>query len=173
MKSLFIQKNIVLIILFLFLFSSVVGACQLFNEKIINYSENPVSDIYGNSPPDTPDIYGPIIGKPGKELEYTIVSTDPESNDIVYCYDWGDDSGEVCIGPYPSGEVVTISHTWFENGTYTITVKASDILGEESGIATLKVKISTSRNNAIIRVKLIEMIHLLKIIKNKIIDLSL
>lgn len=184
MKSIFVKKNIALIIIALFIFSSVVGASSLQNEILINPYENTYFirhiktdefvenflDILGNQPPDTPDINGPTIGKPGVELDYTIVSTDPEENDIVYCFDWGDDTGELCIGPFPSGEEVIISHTWEENGTYTITVKASDILGEESGLATLKVKISTSRISPNFRILLFEIFQVLKKIKSNILD---
>ncbi len=187
MKSSFIQRNIVSIIIALFIFSNVVGASSVYNVKIINPNEKTfctiysrtdefvetILDISGNQPPDTPDISGPTNGKPGIELGYTIVSSDPEGNDIVYCFDWGDDSGQVCIGPYPSGEEVTISHTWNENGTYTITVKASDILGEESGLATLKVRISTSRTTTHYRIILYEIFHVLKKIKNEILDFYL
>ncbi|KYK31380.1 MAG: hypothetical protein AYK22_02555 [Thermoplasmatales archaeon SG8-52-3] len=175
MKGLFIQKKIILLIIVIFIFSSTASASQLYNEKNpcfiylkINEFEENLLVISGNSPPETPDINGPTIGKPGIELEYTIVSTDPESNDIVYCYDWGDDTGQVCIGPYPSGEEVIISHTWTENGTYTITVKASDIFGEESGIASIKVKISTSRNIVRNRNMILELIRFFNIMKGKL-----
>ena len=172
MKSIFNKKNIVLIIVVLFLLPGIVTAESLKYKKLSSSYENTFSgidiepneslknyiDISGNQPPETPDIDGPTIGKPGTKLNYVIVSTDPEENDLIYCFSWGDDSGEVCIGPFPSGEEVPISHTWEENGTYTITVKATDILGAESGLATLKVKISMSRvkiyYNAIIFEKL-------------------
>jgi hypothetical protein len=155
MKKILIHKNYILLIFTLLVFSSITEATSVLNENLINSNDNQVKFQYvisGNQPPETPDISGPTIGKPGIELDYTIVSTDPEQNDIVYCFDWGDDTGEICIGPYPSGEKVTISHTWIQNGTYTITVKASDILGEESGIATMKVRISTSRSISFSRI---------------------
>jgi len=163
MKTLFIQRYIVIIIVALIIGTSVVGAISI-DKKIIKkiYGNKFLSidskldenieiyfDISGNQPPETPDISGPTMGKPGVELSYNIVSTDPEENDIVYCFDWGDDSGQICIGPFKSGEEVIISHTWSENGTYTITVKASDIFGQESGLATLKVKITTYRTKEI------------------------
>ncbi len=187
MKNIFVKRNISLVIIVLFICSSIVGASSLQNEILINQYENTnftintktdefvenFLDISGNQPPETPDINGPTIGKPGFELEYIIVSIDPEDNDIVYCFDWGDDSGQVCVGPFPSGEEVTISHTWDENGTYTITVKASDILGEESGLATLKVKISTSRTSAYYRIILYEIFQVLKKIKSGIFDFHL
>ncbi|UCF49137.1 MAG: PKD domain-containing protein [Thermoplasmatales archaeon] len=175
MKNLFIQKNIVILIILIFIFSSIAGASQVYSEKNNNYFysqkyefDETFLDISGNSPPETPDITGPKTGKPGVEYNYTITSTDPDENDIVYCFSWGDDTGEVCIGPYQSGEEVTISHIWLENGTYTISVKAADILGAESEYATLTVKISMSRSFAYYRNIIYEIFQVLKKIKSDI-----
>jgi hypothetical protein len=153
--------KIIIIIIILFIFVSLVDAGPNQN-KIIDENLVSILNISGNQPPETPEISGPTIGKPGTELEYSICSVDPENNDVIYCFDWGDDTGQICIGPYPSGEEVKISHTWIENGTYTITVKASDIFGEESGLATLRVKISTSRIYPQSRNIIINILHLLK-----------
>jgi len=160
-----IQKKITLVLILFFFMSNITAASPLIFDNKITLDEklkNTNLDLLGNQPPDTPDITGPTTGKPGIELSYTIVSTDPEGNDIVYCFDWGDESGAICIGPYPSGEEVIISHTWLENGTYTITVKASDILGEESGIASLRVRISTNRAAQFSRYILLQKLYLLK-----------
>lgn len=175
-------KKFILIIIPLFIFSGIIGASSIDYEIVKNPHESILSDtilqqdeylksylyISGNQPPETPNINGPTMGKPGVELSYKIVSTDPENNDIVYCFGWGDGTGQLCIGPYPSGEEVTISHTWTENGTYTITVKASDILGGESGIATLKVKITTSRTNECNKIKFLKMILQIEIVYENI-----
>ena len=98
-----------------------------------------------NNPPETPTINGPTKGKAGVEYDYIITTTDPDGDNVYYCIDWGDGSGEVCIGPYASGEEVTASHTWTEDGTYTIKVKARDIYDAESEYATLKVSIPRSK----------------------------
>lgn len=79
-----------------------------------------------NSPPTEPEITGPSSGDVGTSYEYGFCSTDPEGDDIVYCLDWGDDTGEVCIGPFPSGSCITESHTWTAGGSFTIRAKAGD-----------------------------------------------
>jgi hypothetical protein len=160
MKYSLINKNTVLLLTSFFIILCATGICAVDNDLKGNYL-----GIHGNRPPDTPNINGPTIGKPGVQLEYTIVSIDPEGDDIVYCFDWGDDSGQICIGPYPSGEEVLISHTWVENGTFIITVKAADILGEESPLATLRVKISNSRFSANLRLILFDIFHFFKIFR--------
>jgi len=92
-----------------------------------------------NNPPETPDIDGPTEGNAGEEHTYEVCSTDPEGDDIIYCIDFGDDTGEVCVGPFPSGTCASVDHTWIEEGTYTVKVKATDTYGAESDWATLEV----------------------------------
>lgn len=94
-----------------------------------------------NNPPSVPTIEGPTEGTAGISYTYTFSSTDPEGDDIYYCINWSDDSGEVCIGPYASGEEVTASHTWSLPGTYLVKVKARDIYDAESDPGTLEVVI--------------------------------
>ena len=92
-----------------------------------------------NSTPDTPIINGPTNGQAGTEYTYTFVSTDPDGDDLYYCIDWGDNTPEVCIGPFPSGEEQSDSHIWTEKNTYTVRIKARDSNDAESGYGTLDV----------------------------------
>jgi len=115
--------------------------------------ETPWSDPFtltiaplGNQPPKTPSIQGETNGKVGKPYEYTFVTTDPDGDDVYYCINWSDGTGEVCIGPYASGEEVKTTHTWSEKGTYIIRVKAEDVYGAESDWGTLSVKMPCSYN---------------------------
>jgi hypothetical protein len=81
----------------------------------------------GNQPPNIPNISGPTTGTIGEEYTYTIVTTDPDEENVFYWIDWGDDTNTGWIGPYNSGEEVTISHIWYENGIYEIETKAKDV----------------------------------------------
>jgi photosystem II stability/assembly factor-like uncharacterized protein len=92
-----------------------------------------------NNPPNIPEILGQTSGKPGIEYNYTFSSIDPDGDDVVYCIQWGDETGEVCIGPYPSGEIVTVSHIYEERGSYTISAKVEDTNEAESEMGYLKV----------------------------------
>ena len=94
---------------------------------------------YIRSPPSTPDIDGPASGHYGEEYDYTFTAIDPESDDIWYYVDWGDDSNSGWLGPYNSGEAITLSHIWNEEDTYTLRCKAKDTLGGVSEWATLEV----------------------------------
>ena len=115
------------------------------SSQTVSLPQRGIGKMSYNGPPTTPEIDGPKIGVPGIEYEYTVVSTDPDGDDVIYCFNWDDDTGELCIGPFPSGEEATLSHIWTEKGTYTINVYASDIHGHKSENATFKVTISRSR----------------------------
>ena len=103
-------------------------------------------NVSANEPPSLPDINGPIKAKEGEVLTYTFVSIDPEGDDISYCIQWGNDSPEICIGPFNSGEEQSNTHT-YNKGEYTIKIKARDINGAESNWAYLD--ISIPKNNLI------------------------
>ncbi len=161
MNKLHFQRKIVLLLVSICFMSSIVGANII--TKVVENSSTLYDEILfaidtqwdeflknslcssDNQPPETPDVDGPTRGKSGVELTYTFVSTDPEGGEIIYCFNWGDNSGGFCIGPFASGEEATMSHMWDENGTYIITVNASDLLGAKSGTATLKVEIPRIR----------------------------
>lgn len=98
-----------------------------------------------SSAPNAPDIDGPAKGKPEIEYDYTFVTTDPDGDNVSYYIDWGDDQIEEWIGPYPSGQEVTLSHAWSEEGTYLIQAKAKDVYGVESDWGTLEVNIPRKR----------------------------
>jgi len=95
-------------------------------------------DLEGNTAPETPTITGEARGEPGTEYEYTITTTDAEEDTLYYFIDWGDETTEGWLGPYSSGEEITVEHTWEEQGTYTVRVKAKD--SDESEWGTLTVR---------------------------------
>jgi hypothetical protein len=82
--------------------------------------------VENNNPPNTPTINGLVNGKAGEKYEYMFVTTDADGDDIYYFIEWGDSDTEEWLGPYGSGEEITINHTWHEKGDYTIRAKAKD-----------------------------------------------
>ena len=76
--------------------------------------------------PDAPTISGRISGKAGKDYKYKFTTIDPNGDDVYYYIEWGDGAVENWIGPYGSGEKITLNHTWTEKGTYTIRARAQD-----------------------------------------------
>ena len=100
--------------------------------------------MVNNQPPSTPAINGTSSGKVKQNFKYTLVSTDPEGNNISYYVDWGDGTNTGWIGPYASGHEINVGHTWTKKGTYTIKVKAMDNYSAESGWGTLSVTMPLS-----------------------------
>ena len=79
-----------------------------------------------NSPPSMPTITGESNGIIGHEYSYTFIATDVDQDVVYYLVNWSDNTTNQLIGPYLSGEEATVNHTWYEQGTYTVKVKAMD-----------------------------------------------
>lgn len=97
-----------------------------------------------NTAPTTPSIAGQSQGKPGTAYTYTILSADPENDGLFYFIDWGDNMTSGWLGPYVSNTNLSLNHTFAVKGAYTITAKARDIYGAESGWGSLQVKMPIS-----------------------------
>jgi len=103
-----------------------------------------------NHPPKTPTLTGRQSGTNGTAYSYTFSATDSDDDDVYYYLNWGDDywfGGAVgWIGPYKSGQNITLEKTWVEKGNYTIRVKAKDRYDAKSDWGTLKVTMPVSYN---------------------------
>ena len=100
-----------------------------------------------NHPPVKPSLDGPSLGKTKVEYTYKSSTTDHEGNKIYYWFDWGDGTNSGWIGPYSSGEIAEITHSWIKKGAYNVKVKAKDEHGIESEWSQpLKVRITNKRD---------------------------
>jgi hypothetical protein len=105
---------------------------------------DPLLVAMGNLAPDVPSITGPTSGKKGEKYKYTFVSADQNGHNVKYYIDWGDGNTE-WTDFSTSGTPVSVSHTWAEEDTYTITAKAQDEYGLESDWATLEVEMPVNQ----------------------------
>ena len=105
--------------------------------------------VESNVPPDKPIITGTTEGKIGEEYIYSIESIDPDRNPVSYYIDWGDGLTNETM-EYASAEEVWIWHIYKESGTYTIRVKARDILGEESDWGELTVSMPRYKTTSLL-----------------------
>jgi hypothetical protein len=87
-----------------------------------------------NVPPATPNRpSGPTSGKVGEKYTYTTSAVDQDGDKIKYGWDWdGDQIVDEWTKLYDSGATIEITHSWDEEGTYEIRVKAKDEHGSES-----------------------------------------
>jgi hypothetical protein len=95
-----------------------------------------------NTAPDAPVINGTIKGKPRIEMNFTVMTTDPNGDKVFYYIDWGDETNNSWIGPYASGDILTVSHIWSKKGMFIVRCKAKDVFGAESDWGTLQVNIT-------------------------------
>jgi len=84
------------------------------------------------SAPFPPEINGSTQGDVGRQMDFTFVTTDPGNSNLFYWVEWGDGSHQEWFGPSASGVPVILSHTWSEEGNYSITAKAKNLIGAES-----------------------------------------
>ena len=98
-----------------------------------------------NNKPEKPSINGPSSGKVWWRYDYIFSSSDLDQNDLLYFIDWGDGKTEDWIGPFESGEEVTLSHTWTQKINGLLKVKVKDPYGEESEFETLNINMPRSK----------------------------
>lgn len=80
-----------------------------------------------NLPPADPDKpSSKSTGDPGEVMYFTTSTIDPNADQVLYLFDWGDGTDSGWLGPYNSGEIVIANHTWTEEDTYKVKVKAKD-----------------------------------------------
>ena len=80
-----------------------------------------------NYPPTNPQVIGPSALGNEINFNFTATTTDPEGDQISYMWDWGDGNFTAWLGPVNSGESVTTSYAWRDDGNYSIRVIAKDI----------------------------------------------
>jgi hypothetical protein len=86
-----------------------------------------------SNPPANPLLSGPTTGVINEQYTYTVVTTDPDGEDVYYFIDWGDGTNSGWLGPYASGQATTAQKSWTAAGTYTVRAKAKDINQVSSG----------------------------------------
>ncbi|MCK4322236.1 beta-propeller fold lactonase family protein [candidate division WOR-3 bacterium] len=86
-----------------------------------------------NTPPNTPAApVGPTEGYTDSSYIFTSSTTDPDGDSISYQFDWGDGDLSAWSDYLPSGESMSISHSYGDAGTYVVKVRAKDEKGAES-----------------------------------------
>ncbi|KYK25877.1 hypothetical protein AYK20_04290 [Thermoplasmatales archaeon SG8-52-1] len=102
--------------------------------------------IIDNQPPTAPIIKGPMRGVVGTNYYFTFNSTDPDGDDVLYIVDWNDGSNLEITDFYPSGEEVTLNHSWDHEGAFSIMGGAIDIYDLPGKPAYWLIGIGKSKN---------------------------
>ena len=91
-----------------------------------------------NHPPNTPSTpSGSSSGYTGTSYSYSASTTDHDGNKVKYTFDWGE-GPQTTTGFYNSGATATVSHSWSNEGTCYVKVKATDSKGASSGWSSSK-----------------------------------
>jgi len=96
-----------------------------FGDPTLAIAEEPDSEAPNK--PTRPD--GPTEGDAGAYYTYTTSTTDPDGDEVYYLFDWGDGTNSGWLGPYYSGEICHIEHSFSSSGEFWIKVKAKDFYG--------------------------------------------
>lgn len=84
-------------------------------------------NIKENIKPDKPDRpRGSTKCKAGSTATYYSSTTDSEEDPLYYRWDFGDGTYSNWLGPYESGEEISVSHKWITEGSYGVKLKAVD-----------------------------------------------
>jgi len=100
--------------------------------KSVWSDEHQISIITNNPPHIPPTLSGPSSGHEDNTYSFSTATTDPEGDSIAYQFDWGDGNLSYWSSYAPSGNVISMSHSWSSEGIYKIKVKAKDKNNEES-----------------------------------------
>ena len=103
-------------------------------------------------PPSAPEIDGPPEGDAGVPVTFTFHSSDENGDMVRYHIDWGDGTSETTDWAPPCTPV-TVTHTYAEKGTYTITAYAEDETGLVGPSASFTIVIPRAKaiNNPVIQ----------------------
>lgn len=96
-----------------------------------------------NHPPEKPvKPDGPTEGVTGESYSYSTVTSDREDDNLYYKFDWGDGSDLQWVGPFDSGEELTVEHIWENKGSFSVRVRAKDDSGASEWSDSLSVIIA-------------------------------
>lgn len=94
---------------------------NLFGDPTLTFYQD---DNHAPSKPDRPT--GKQLGFRLQDYEFITSGTDSDGDELYYKWDWGDDTSSDWVGPYDSGEQVSINHSWKKMGFYNVKVKTRD-----------------------------------------------
>ncbi|KYK29894.1 hypothetical protein AYK20_09540 [Thermoplasmatales archaeon SG8-52-1] len=96
---------------------------------IVNKDHYPLMEPYTGFKPDAPTapkIDGPRSGRSWVRYTYKFRATSPDDKEIYYYISWGDGTYRDWIGPYSSGDIIILTHTWIKRDTFSILARAKD-----------------------------------------------
>ena len=85
-----------------------------------------------NNPPSPPVIRGRLLGWVEKGLTYDFKVHDVDGDNLSLYVNWGDGTVSGWINNLPSGETISLTHSWMKPGFYIIEAVTRDVYGLSS-----------------------------------------
>jgi hypothetical protein len=111
------------------------GVCMRWCYYEMNLLGDPTLTLItrNNTPPEKPLAPSGIrIGKVGHSYTFNASTTDSDGDILYYKWSFGDGTFSAWLGPYASGEQVTVVNNWSKRGNYKVQVKVRDEHRSES-----------------------------------------
>ena len=102
--------------------------------------------ISENRPPNKPKVEVLPVDNIENEYTFTAASEDPDGDMIHYVFDW-DDGTNTTSPLFPSGTVLTATHTWKSDGIYIVKIYAQDEHNETSEVNKINITIGDPSNS--------------------------
>ena len=97
-------------------------------------SGHSITITFSNRSPITPpEPSGPDSGFVDSTYNFITTTTDPDGDSISYQFDWGDGTYSEWSDYTPSGDTLSMDHSYSSEGTYSVKVTAKDEEEVESG----------------------------------------
>ena len=107
-----------------------------------------ITENVSNHPPNTPNTpSGPTTGEIGTSYSYFTSSTDPNSDQVRYCFDWGDGNLSNWTAWVDSGTTGSSIHVWSTYGVFQVKAKTQNNHGLESNWSSALMVTITPANN--------------------------
>jgi hypothetical protein len=111
---------------------SVKAQAKDVNEVLSSWS-NPHQIVITNFPPNTPGTpSGPSAGFRDTSYNFSVSATDPDGDSVAIRFSWGDGDTSNWSVYVPSGQTVTMNHSWRDSGIYYVKAQAKDKEGSVS-----------------------------------------
>jgi hypothetical protein len=93
-------------------------------------------------PPGTPrEPAGPATGYLDSTYEFSTLAGDPNGDRMRLQFDWGNGDTSEWSGMVPESTTVTMSHSWFVPGEYSVVARAKDEKGLVSGWSNVHIMV--------------------------------
>jgi len=111
---------------------SVKAQAKDVNEVLSSWS-NSHQIVITNFLPDTPGTpSGPSAGFRDTSYNFSVSATDPDGDSVAIRFAWGDGDTSNWSVYVPSGQTVTMNHSWRDSGIYYVKAQAKDKEGSVS-----------------------------------------